>query len=248
MQEKLTSREQDIFNLLLEGISPKEIGHKLNISYHTVDFHRTKIYGKLGVKNIRELLSKYGQQSISGIAEPAVTPRYKSGKRIKLLVLAPILILAVSTALVIIFLLKSSVSQTFTEKPFTVILGDNEPWGYHFKFHPSAFDDKIITAGINYTITYSFTSNVDIDLLYLNFIDQTVEADNFWTLLSSTAHFKSKIKANIEYNGSLTIIPFKTANSKEPNANQLNIETKGYVPDQPQPIITFTKFEITKNN
>jgi len=121
MQEKLTSREQDIFNLLLNGISPKEIGHKLNISYHTVDFHRTKIYSKLGVKNIRELLSMYGQKPAVISAEPAVTPWYKSGKRFKLLILAAILILAVSTAPVIRFISKSYVSKTFTEKPFTIL-------------------------------------------------------------------------------------------------------------------------------
>jgi len=62
-------------------------------------------------------------------------------------------------------------------------------------------------------------------------------------MLSTNANFKRNIKANIEYNGSLTVIPYKTASSKEPNANLLDINALGCVPDQ-QPIITFTKFEI----
>jgi len=97
MREKLTQREQDILDLMLEGTPPKEIGSKLNISYHTVDFHRTKIYRKLGVKNIHELLSMYGQQSTTVIpAEQAVLPWYDPKKRSKLLIFAAILILAVS--------------------------------------------------------------------------------------------------------------------------------------------------------
>ncbi|WP_461256961.1 CIA30 family protein [Treponema sp. R80B11-R83G3] len=59
MLENLSHREREIFDLLLEGVSPKEIAHKLNISNATVDFHRTKIYNKLGVHSIQELFAKY---------------------------------------------------------------------------------------------------------------------------------------------------------------------------------------------
>jgi len=59
MQENLKPREQEIFDLLLEEISPKEIAYRLNVSYSTVDHYRTKIYRKLGVRNIHELLEKY---------------------------------------------------------------------------------------------------------------------------------------------------------------------------------------------
>jgi DNA-binding CsgD family transcriptional regulator len=246
MQEKLTPREQDILNLLLEGTSPKEIGHKLNISYHTVDFHRTKIYRKLGVKNIHELLSMHGQSTAVIPAEQAVLPWYDPKKRSKLLIFAAILILAVSILPARNFLSRFSDPKTFTEKPFTIILNDNEPWGYSFRFHPSVFNETKITAGDSYTLTYSFTSNVDIYLLFFFFLDQTVEADSFWTMLSSTAQIKGEIRSNTEYNGTLTIISTKTASSTEPNANLLNIETKPYTPSQPT--ITFTKFELVKNN
>ena len=247
MREKLTQREQDILDLMLEGTPPKEIGSKLNISYHTVDFHRTKIYRKLGVKNIQELLSMYGQQSTTVIpAEQAVLPWYDPKKRSKLLIFAAIIILAVSILPARNFLSKLSAPKTFVEKPFTVILNDNEPWGYSFRFQPSIFNETKITAGDNYTLTYSFTSNTDINLLYIHFLDQTVEADGFWTMLSSTAQLKGEIRSNTEYSGSLTIIPTKTASSKEPNANLLNIEAKPYTPSQPT--ITFNRFELVKNN
>jgi len=61
MHEKLTPREQEIFNLLLEGLSLKKIAYNLNISYSTADNYRGKIYLKLGVKSIQELLIKYSQ-------------------------------------------------------------------------------------------------------------------------------------------------------------------------------------------
>jgi len=59
MLEDLTPREREIFDLLLERVSPKEIARKLNISDHTVAFHRTKLYNKLDVQNIKELFAKY---------------------------------------------------------------------------------------------------------------------------------------------------------------------------------------------
>jgi len=59
LQENLTPREQEIFNLLLEGIQPKEIAYNLQISYRTVDVHRSNLYRKLGVNSIQELIVKY---------------------------------------------------------------------------------------------------------------------------------------------------------------------------------------------
>ena len=70
MHEKLTPREQDIFDLLLEGLSLKEIAYKLNISYSTADNYRGKIYLKLGVKSIQELYIKYSQnENLKNIAD-----------------------------------------------------------------------------------------------------------------------------------------------------------------------------------
>jgi len=55
----LTPREQEILNLLIEGIAPKEIAYKTKISIKTVAFHRTNIYRKTGIKNKYELKAKY---------------------------------------------------------------------------------------------------------------------------------------------------------------------------------------------
>jgi DNA-binding CsgD family transcriptional regulator len=64
MQEQLTQREQELLNLLLEGVSPKEIAYRLNISTHTVDFHRNNLYRKLGVMSIQELFAKAQRKDI----------------------------------------------------------------------------------------------------------------------------------------------------------------------------------------
>jgi len=57
---KLTGRENEIFTLLLTGMSPKEIAYTLNIRYYTVNFHRNNLYRKLGIQSRAELFVKYG--------------------------------------------------------------------------------------------------------------------------------------------------------------------------------------------
>jgi len=50
--DPLTSRERQIVSaLLLEGLSNKGVGRKLNLSEGTVKVHLHNIYQKLGVKN-----------------------------------------------------------------------------------------------------------------------------------------------------------------------------------------------------
>jgi len=59
----LTKREQEIFTMLLKGVSSKEIGYILKISLHTVAFHRSNLYRKLGVNSITEFFAKYVSES-----------------------------------------------------------------------------------------------------------------------------------------------------------------------------------------
>jgi len=54
----LSPREQEIYNMLIDGKTPKEISYDLRISYNTVVSHQKSIYGKLGVQSINELLIK----------------------------------------------------------------------------------------------------------------------------------------------------------------------------------------------
>jgi len=55
----LTPREQEIFDMLLNGSAPKEIAHKKNLAYNTILTFQKSLYRKLGVHNINELLVKY---------------------------------------------------------------------------------------------------------------------------------------------------------------------------------------------
>ncbi len=48
---KLTKRQREIFNLLAEGKSNRQIAHDIGISEHTVRVHMTAILRSLGVRN-----------------------------------------------------------------------------------------------------------------------------------------------------------------------------------------------------
>jgi DNA-binding NarL/FixJ family response regulator len=52
----LTSREQEVMRLLVEGFTSKEISDKLCISPKTVENHRTNIMNKLGIHRTVELI------------------------------------------------------------------------------------------------------------------------------------------------------------------------------------------------
>ena len=54
--ERLTDREKEIFQLVVEGKTNKEIGEVLFISPKTVDNHRTHLMEKLGVHSTPELI------------------------------------------------------------------------------------------------------------------------------------------------------------------------------------------------
>jgi len=56
----LSLRELDIVKLISKGQSNKEIASQLELSNKTVEGHKTKIYKKLGVRSIAELVS-YGK-------------------------------------------------------------------------------------------------------------------------------------------------------------------------------------------
>lgn len=54
--ELLTERERQLYHMLSEGQSNKEIAARLNLSLHTVETHRTRIMEKMGVHSIAELV------------------------------------------------------------------------------------------------------------------------------------------------------------------------------------------------
>jgi DNA-binding NarL/FixJ family response regulator len=54
--ELLTERERQLYQMLAEGQSNKDIAARLGLSLHTVETHRTRIMEKLGVHSIAELV------------------------------------------------------------------------------------------------------------------------------------------------------------------------------------------------
>lgn len=57
--ERLTPREEDILQLLTQGMLSKEIAHQLSISVETVNSHLKHIYGKLHVRTRTEAVIKF---------------------------------------------------------------------------------------------------------------------------------------------------------------------------------------------
>ena len=58
LSEPLTARESEVLDLLGHGLSNKMIARELHISEHTVKFHISSIYSKLGVNNRAEAVSQ----------------------------------------------------------------------------------------------------------------------------------------------------------------------------------------------
>ena len=54
-QNRLTSRQREVLQLVAEGKSTKEISACLNISVKTVEFHRSSLMDELGLRTIAEL-------------------------------------------------------------------------------------------------------------------------------------------------------------------------------------------------
>ena len=57
--EKLSTREYEIFKLLAKGSGNLEIGNKLDIQMSTVSTYKKRIFKKLNVSNIAELIKAY---------------------------------------------------------------------------------------------------------------------------------------------------------------------------------------------
>lgn len=63
----LTSREQEILELISEGWTNNSIARKLAISINTVKYHLKKIFIKLGATNRIEALNKFQRSENSTI-------------------------------------------------------------------------------------------------------------------------------------------------------------------------------------
>jgi len=73
MKGKLTPRQQKVFEMLLNGVPPKEIAYTLGITYNGFLFHQKQIYRKLGVHSVYELVEKYAPNA-KGKAAGTIAP------------------------------------------------------------------------------------------------------------------------------------------------------------------------------
>lgn len=62
--EPLTTREEEVLRLLVQGYIKKEIADHLSISQHTVDMHLRSVYRKLHVRTQTEAVSKALRQGL----------------------------------------------------------------------------------------------------------------------------------------------------------------------------------------
>lgn len=58
--EVLTPKEKVVFELLIEGLTLRQIAGELSMKYDSVNFHYKNIYRKLGVNSKIELILRYG--------------------------------------------------------------------------------------------------------------------------------------------------------------------------------------------
>lgn len=55
----LTAREREVFDLLAEGLTDKQIARRLSVSVHTVNKHVRAVLGKLDARNRAHAVAKY---------------------------------------------------------------------------------------------------------------------------------------------------------------------------------------------
>lgn len=57
--QRLTEKQKNVCDLVVTGMSSKEISRRLGISKRTVEAHRVEVYRKFGVKNAVELVHRF---------------------------------------------------------------------------------------------------------------------------------------------------------------------------------------------
>jgi DNA-binding CsgD family transcriptional regulator len=62
-RNEITPRQNDILQLIVRGLSNKEIADRLNVSIYTIKNHKQALFKKVNVKNSLELASLAGQRS-----------------------------------------------------------------------------------------------------------------------------------------------------------------------------------------
>jgi DNA-binding CsgD family transcriptional regulator len=264
MQEKLTHREKEILDLLLGGSCSKDISKALGISNDTVLSHQKSLYRKLGIHSIDELLEKH--QSNNGTDPPTSIEVDDKGFSLpKFVKPAGVAVIAV-LALVFSFLMgmrfapeKPSDGPT-VPNPFIIVMGDDSPYGWLYTMEPDLliYDNEIrasplklgrgnrITEGDVFTITCTFTSNIDLPSLEFAFVNNTApDEDGNWDQLSQLKTVQEDIKAGVEYTCAAIFSITKTSSNSSGWANTFVIHTDQRTVNQPT--LTFTRLDIVRN-
>jgi DNA-binding CsgD family transcriptional regulator len=224
----LTLREREVFDMLLEGISPKEVAYTLNISYNTVQFHRKSLYRKLGVHSVQELFAKY-----SAINE---TNTQDIKEKLALQLLPCPFELALNK--------NPPYGWKYTFEP--------DVFQYNGEWYPSPYKlgkGNRLVEGDMYHVTCFFTVNVDLDWILFGFYDASIEEDGFYTEISGLHQLGNhNLKANTKYNLSTKILVTHTANGSSLLENLFGFsayrDSSGDMEEQP--VFTFHKFEMVK--
>jgi len=69
-QDELTPRESEVFGLVAQGKTSKQIADTLTISVHTVNNHRKRICRKVGVHSTAELVASAARHFLT-VERPA---------------------------------------------------------------------------------------------------------------------------------------------------------------------------------
>jgi DNA-binding NarL/FixJ family response regulator len=64
----LTKREQHIRDLTASGLTAGAVAEQLGISYRTVETHRQKVFGKLGVRNAADLVARLKDEEVRALS------------------------------------------------------------------------------------------------------------------------------------------------------------------------------------
>jgi two-component system response regulator NreC len=63
----LTPREAEILQLVVDGRTSAEIAQALSLSVNTVDWHRSHVMGKLGARNVADLIRRARERGLIGV-------------------------------------------------------------------------------------------------------------------------------------------------------------------------------------
>jgi len=72
LPEPLSEREIEILKFLVEGLTNREIAHRLHLAYQTVKGYNSEIYGKLGVKTRDEAVERARALGLLKIASDVI--------------------------------------------------------------------------------------------------------------------------------------------------------------------------------